>query len=105
MTYYGQHDPPVDKIIEELLPEGFVGYAADVGAANGIVDSNTYLFEQRGWKVLCVEPNPSYLGELSKNRKMAVGELLAGLNLMLDFSQNTRTTSEITGGSTSAFAL
>lgn len=45
------------------------GYAVDVGASNGISISNTYHLEQRGWDVLCIEPNPLFSEELHKNRK------------------------------------
>jgi FkbM family methyltransferase len=38
------------------LPE--FGYACDVGANDGTFNSNTLLLEERGWLVLCVEPNP-----------------------------------------------
>lgn len=58
----------MDKVAEAMLPE--FGYAVDVGANNGICLSNTKLFEDRGWVVLCVEPNPLLEEEGRKNRKL-----------------------------------
>jgi len=66
--FYGQHNPPEDKIIEELLPAGFVGTAVDVGAGDGIDGSNTLRFEKRGWKVLCIEANPAFASSLSQRK-------------------------------------
>lgn len=36
---------------------GDTGYFVDVGAHDGIVHSNTYALEQRGWIGICIEPN------------------------------------------------
>ena len=58
----------IDKIAEAMLPD--IGYAIDVGANNGICLSNTKLFEDKGWTVLCVEPNPMLSEEGRKNRKL-----------------------------------
>lgn len=58
----------IDKIAEPMLPA--IGYAVDVGANNGICLSNTKLFEDKGWTVLCVEPNPMLSDEGKKNRKL-----------------------------------
>lgn len=46
----------VDQALKQYLPE--FGYACDVGANDGIFFSNTLHYENRGWLVLCVEPNP-----------------------------------------------
>ena len=41
------------------FPPGYIGYAADVGAFDGVTHSNTLALEQqRRWTVLCIEPNP-----------------------------------------------
>lgn len=53
MTY---SDNGVDDMLATLLPK--FGYACDVGANDGAFNSNTLLLEQRGWLVLCIEPNP-----------------------------------------------
>lgn len=58
----------MDKVAEPMLPD--IGYAVDVGANNGICLSNTKLFEDKGWTVLCVEPNPKLADEGRQNRKL-----------------------------------
>jgi FkbM family methyltransferase len=69
MTYYGQFDPPTDKIIADYFDPNYIGVAVEVGAAQGIAASNTLYFEQRGWRCLCIEPNPILFGQLQRNRK------------------------------------
>lgn len=54
MTFYS--DNQIDSIVAPLLPE--FGYAVDVGANDGVFLSNSRHFEEKGWIVLCVEPNP-----------------------------------------------
>jgi FkbM family methyltransferase len=45
------------------------GFYIDIGAHNGITINNTYIFEQLGWKGVCVEPMPDIYLQLWKNRK------------------------------------
>ena len=52
--FYGQHRE--DEYICTLFPKDFKGTCVDVGAHDGIEMSNTYYFEKRGWRCLCVEP-------------------------------------------------
>jgi FkbM family methyltransferase len=54
MTFYS--DNGVDTYLSELLPD--FGYACEVGASEGFTGSNCLHFEERGWLVLCIEPNP-----------------------------------------------
>lgn len=61
-------DNGVDAFIAPLLPAK--GYAADIGANNGVLSSNTKHFEDEGWTVLCVEPNPALAAEGRGNRKL-----------------------------------
>lgn len=58
----------MDKIVEAMLPK--FGYACEVGANNGVNRSNTLLFEDKGWIVLCIEPNPLLAEEGRKNRNL-----------------------------------
>lgn len=58
-----------DEHIITLFPSGHKGYAVDVGAADGRTRSNTWLMEQLGWEVVCVEANPLYTEMLKLNRK------------------------------------
>jgi FkbM family methyltransferase len=58
----------VDREIEPLLPE--VGFACEVGANDGQFLSNTLYFEEKGWTVLCVEPNPELVKYGHARRKL-----------------------------------
>jgi FkbM family methyltransferase len=44
------------------------GYFVDIGAYDGIVDSNSLFFEELGWHGMCIEPNPEKF-ELLKDRR------------------------------------
>jgi FkbM family methyltransferase len=44
------------------------GYCVEVGANNGVEASNTYYFEQLGWKGLCVEADPAMADDCRRNR-------------------------------------
>lgn len=54
------------------FPSGYKGFAAEVGAANGVSTSPTLLLEQHGWTVLCVEPNPQFLTDLKRRKQVAL---------------------------------
>lgn len=54
--------------IARQFPEGFQGYAVDVGASDGISISTTYVLEQNRWTVLCIEPNPIFWPKLKARR-------------------------------------
>ncbi len=46
------------------------GYFLEIGAANGIDLSNTYMLEKEfGWTGILVEPNPNFAYQISENRK------------------------------------
>ena len=47
---------------------GFPGFFVDIGAYDGISNSNTFLLEQNGWKGICFEPNPNVFSRLKENR-------------------------------------
>lgn len=65
----------VDRFISPLLPE--FGYAVEVGANDGIGGSNAKHFEDKGWVVLCVEPNPK-LVEIGKSHRKLWAQVGAG---------------------------
>ena len=48
------------------------GYFVDIGASDGITNSNTFKLEAAGWNGLCVEPNPIFFEHLANNRKCQV---------------------------------
>lgn len=51
-------------------PNGFCGYACDVGANDGKFESNTASLEGLGWTVMCVEANPDLEQEGRIRRKL-----------------------------------
>ncbi len=60
-----------DNHAEKLLTyfdDGFLGDAVDIGAYDGVFQSNTQLLEELGWNVLCIEPNPDLILDLRCNR-------------------------------------
>lgn len=61
-----------DEWILSQFPEGFQGYAVELGAHDGRYISNTFLLEEKGWTVLCIEPNPAHEAELRKNRRLVL---------------------------------
>lgn len=61
-------DNGVDDFIAPHLPD--FGYALEIGASNGKTGSNCKAFEDCGWVVLCVEPNPLLEGEGRACRKL-----------------------------------
>ena len=56
------------EITNYFFGEEFTGYAVEVGAFDGIFQSTTKGLEDRGWKVLLVEPMPKAFSALIKNR-------------------------------------
>lgn len=54
MAFYGQHRE--DEFLNTLFPEEYTGVCVEVGAFDGISGSNTYFFECKGWRALCIEP-------------------------------------------------
>ena len=45
------------------------GFYIDIGANDGLNASNTYIFEQLGWKGVCIEPQPDVFKKLRRFRK------------------------------------
>jgi FkbM family methyltransferase len=83
--YYGQFD--TDRLIDEFFNTnypGLVGYAVEVGAAQGIAASNTLVFDQRGWKCLCIEPNPGLFSQLQRNRHVVLNCAISDHNADLE---------------------
>ena len=44
------------------------GFFVEVGALDGLRFSNTYSFEQKGWRGICIEAHPEYVELLRENR-------------------------------------
>ena len=70
MPDYSQHGE--SSYLETLFPHDYIGTAVEVGAYNGIDGSNTYSFEKKGWKCLCIEPIPEEFEKCKKSRELAV---------------------------------
>lgn len=73
--YFGQWE--TDRIIEEYFPGKTNGVAIDVGAADGVKGSNTKYFEDMGWQVVCIEPNPAHKESLSINRHFYISPAIS----------------------------
>jgi FkbM family methyltransferase len=67
--FYAQHGE--DIFIKTIFPEN-TGTCIEVGAYDGRSMSNTYHFEQLGWKCLCIEPISSVFEKCKSIRKQSV---------------------------------
>ena len=47
------------------------GFYVDIGAHDGVTDSNTLRFDRQGWRGVCVEPHRVYYPRLRENRPNA----------------------------------
>src|SRR5688572_6030534 len=81
--YYGQFNPPVDRIIHErYFRDKRNGIAIECGAYDGLVDSCTKFFEENyGWKCINIEPLSNVYEKLVVNRPTSV-------NLQIALSDN-----------------
>lgn len=48
------------RIFDVVIQKNDVGFYVDIGAHHPVEHSNTYLFYERGWRGVCVEPNPEF---------------------------------------------
>jgi FkbM family methyltransferase len=55
-----------------LFPADFKGIGVDVGAYHATWISNTWIFEQEGWEIYCIEPNPHCIVGLNQSRNKVV---------------------------------
>ncbi len=68
MRYFSQFGE--DRILERLFKGVTDGFFVDVGAHNGVTDSNTLMLEGLGWDGICIEPHSRYFRDLLLNRKV-----------------------------------
>lgn len=66
-----------DRILERIFGRQEHGYCVEVGAYDGITGSATYLFEQKGWKCLLVEPIPELADQIRRSRSCLVANCAA----------------------------
>jgi FkbM family methyltransferase len=57
-----------DLLLLELFGPGYEGVYLEVGAHDGLRNSNTYMFEQAGWTGVLVEPDPDTARTCAGNR-------------------------------------
>lgn len=86
--------------MSRLFPESYTGTCVEVGAYDGVSGSNTYHFEQKGWKALCIEPNPTQFTKCKTTRKICVN-CCVGAQYMEDATFQVY---DINGGNESAIS-
>jgi FkbM family methyltransferase len=67
--YYGQHGE--DFLTNKIFSGKSTGVYVEIGCLDGIEFSNTYYFEKKGWKGLCIEAHNDFITALNKNRPQA----------------------------------
>ncbi len=90
VTYSGQIGQ--DFLLDSAVFQGMRdGVFVDIGAHDGTTLSNTLVFErERGWRGLCIEPNPAVFTALTKARKVPTLNVAVGAeNGILPFRQVT----------------
>lgn len=60
----------MENEILSYFPHNYIGTCVELGACDGIFHSKTLFLEKRGWKSLCIEPNPTWHKQLAKNRTL-----------------------------------
>ena len=88
VTYSGQIEQ--DFLLDSAVFQGMRdGVFVDIGAHDGTTLSNTLVFErERGWRGLCIEPNPAVFTQLAKARKVPTLNVAVGAeNGVLPFRQ------------------
>jgi FkbM family methyltransferase len=66
-----------DRLLANIFASKGNGLCIEVGANDGINDSTTYYFEQRGWDCLLVEPNPELCRAIRSVRRAKLFECAA----------------------------
>lgn len=61
-----------DKLLSTYFDNDYKGVCVEVGAYDGITGSNTYHFEQKGWKTLCIEPIPESFNKCKSIRNEVI---------------------------------
>lgn len=79
MRYYGQWNPPVDKVLHEnYFKDKNNGVCIECGALDGVLESSCKFFEEfKGWTCVNVEPAPPTYEMLCKNRPDSINIMAA----------------------------
>lgn len=64
--FYSQHGE--DFLVDKVFKDKKDGFFVEVGCLDGIEFSNTYFFEKKGWKGICIEAHNDFIPMLKKNR-------------------------------------
>lgn len=67
MNFYSQYGQD-NFIYENYFKDKSKGFFVDIGAFDGVDCSNTFLFENLGWRGYCFEPHPDHFSKLLENR-------------------------------------
>jgi FkbM family methyltransferase len=83
LRFYGQFDPPLDRVLYEryFADREEPGVFVECGAFDGVTSATCKFFEETlGWRGINVEPSPPIFEELVKNRPAStnVNAALAG---------------------------
>jgi FkbM family methyltransferase len=70
-----------EQIIQEYFGQDYIGVCLEIGSSDGIAGSNSFFFEQKGWKCLCIEPNFDYFEQCSKNRVLSLNYAVGSQNI------------------------
>ena len=65
-------DYGTDLEIQKYFEPGYSGVCIDIGAGVGTGRSNTYYFEKKYWRCLCIEPNPGLYNHMRMYRRLAM---------------------------------
>lgn len=65
-------DSGQDEWLLAHFKPGYIGTAVELGALDGVYLSNTLRLEEKGWRCLCIEPNPRYRDDLLSNRELCL---------------------------------
>ena len=68
--YYSQNGE--DFILDQMFAGKTDGVFVEVGCIDGKRFSNTFHFEQKGWKGICIEAHPDYIPLLQANRPNSI---------------------------------
>lgn len=65
--FYSQHGE--DFLVNEMFNNKSQGFFVEIGCLDGVEYSNTYFFEKKGWKGICIEAHNDFISSLLKNRE------------------------------------
>lgn len=98
-SFYSQFNEDSFLVLNEKLPES--GIFIDVGAGDPQLYSNSKHFEQKGWNVVCVEPDPRYYAKLIRERKcvekVAIGTKEGNIDFWIAEDYGLSTTTPVSG--------